>query len=179
MIAPLCLVSCPTHLTRREQAAASLVPVLSAVVEQALIDGQRAGCDLPAGATATGAATTRAPAQKFGPAPSPHTLGSLSLGLYSHAGNRSDRPSDVSSGTLRGMTSPKSQPMEIMLGTTIDLPEDEALTIEQRIRAAIYGATMYGWATPIRQGHRTVYVVPESWVLKRMQGPVSSPEAAQ
>ena len=50
----------------------------------------------------------------------------------------------------------------------IDLPDDgRPATIEEKLRAAVYQASMYYWPTKITYGHRTVYLIDE-WTWKRL-----------
>ena len=42
----------------------------------------------------------------------------------------------------------------------INLPDDgRPATIEEKLRAAVYQASMYYWPTKITCGHRTVYLI--------------------
>ena len=53
------------------------------------------------------------------------------------------------------------------MNNEIHLPEeDPPMTLEARLRGAIYAASMYHTVTPIVQGHRRVYIVPE-WMYDK------------
>lgn len=50
----------------------------------------------------------------------------------------------------------------------INLPDDgRPATVEEKLRAAVYQASMYYWPTKITYGHRTVYLIDE-WTWKRL-----------